>query len=75
MKLFFRRGRTKLGNGFRPAFVRHGQKRPSAVAEPKSASDVTKMSVQELKDFLTANNIDYSGVTLKADLLVLAQAV
>ncbi len=33
------------------------------------------MNVQELKDFLSLNNVDFTGVTLKADLLVLAQAV
>ncbi len=73
MKLFFRRGRTRLGNGFRPALVRYGQKRPSAVAEPKI--DLESLSKNELKKFLKANGqSNLSGLT-KDELLVLAKTV
>ena len=75
MTLFLRRGRPRLGAGFRPALIRHGQKRPSAVAEPKVAVDLDSMSKKELKDFLTLNNVSYIAGLTKAELLVLAQAV
>ena len=84
MVLFSRRGHPRLGNGFRPAFYRYGEylmgRVPPPPAAPKSASvakafNVNSASVQELKDYMDANGIDRTGLTLKADLIAAINAV
>ena len=73
MTLFLRRGRPRLGAGFRPALVRHGQKRPSAIAEPKmTVEEIQGMGKRDLKNFLRDQGIDFPHHSTKNELLVLA---
>ena len=48
---------------------------PTPVVAILDTQDIDTMSVQDLKDFLDANGIDRTGVTLKSELLALAQTV
>ena len=73
MTLFLRRGRPRLGAGFRPALIRFGQQRPQAVASPKlKLSTATKT---ELKTLLDSLGISYASSLTKSELLALARTV
>ena len=77
MKLFIRRGRPRLGNGFRPAFVRYSQSRRQPVAEPKilSGIDLTGMTKTELKEYITSNGGSFTQSETKSELLVIAEGL
>ena len=74
MNLFKRTSEPRRSN-FRPAIHRRDKKRHQSVHEPKTSVDLTSLTVTELKEFLTAHSVDFTGVTVKADLLALAKAV
>ena len=73
MKLFVRRGRPRLGNGFRPAIRRFATTRKQPVAEPKIGLDLLTKS--ELKAYIAEHGGSFGITDSKTKLLTKALAL
>jgi len=56
------------------ASVDDAPEEPAAPAEDEGPDDVTKMTIDQLKDYAQANDIDLAGVTKKDDIIAKIQA-